>query len=109
MRPKKYYNVITSYNHKTMGKILATKDKLIQVRVEGSLKNEVEAILKQLGLTTSEAVYLFLNKVKLVRGLPFEVKIPNQETIETFEKTDRGEDLHHYDSIGAAKDAAKNW
>lgn len=87
---------------------MATKDKLIQVRVEGSLKSEVEAILKQLGLTTSEAVYLFLNKVKLVRGLPFEVKIPNQETIETFEKTDRGEELTRYTSKEALFEDLKN-
>jgi DNA-damage-inducible protein J len=66
---------------------MATKDKTLHVRVESSLKAEVEKIFKQLGLSTSEAVYLFFNMVKLNKGLPFEVKIPNKETIETLEKS----------------------
>jgi DNA-damage-inducible protein J len=47
----------------------------------------------------TEAINLFLRQVTLRKGLPFDVKIPNRITRETFEKTDRGEDLKSYDSI----------
>lgn len=77
---------------------MATKDATMTIRVESDLKREVEKIFKQLGLSNSEAIYLFFKMVKFNHGLPFEVKIPNQETIETLERTDRGEELTRYKS-----------
>ncbi len=87
---------------------MATKDKTIHVRVESSLKSEVEAILRELGFTTSEALYLFLRMVKLTKGIPFEVKIPNEETLERFRRSERGKDMVEYSSIEAAKEALKS-
>ena len=68
-------------------------------RTEPELKTKAEAILKELGMNYTEAINLFLRQVTLRKGLPFDVKIPNRITRETFEKTDRGEDLKSYDSI----------
>ncbi|MCK6621891.1 MAG: type II toxin-antitoxin system RelB/DinJ family antitoxin [Calditrichaceae bacterium] len=77
---------------------MALKDSVIRVRVDSTLKKEVAEILNSLGMSYSEAISLFLNQVRLKKGLPFEVKIPNEATIETFEKTDRGEELIKYES-----------
>ncbi|NTU42229.1 MAG: type II toxin-antitoxin system RelB/DinJ family antitoxin [Nitrospirales bacterium] len=66
---------------------------MIRARTEPSLKQEVEDIFKNLGISSTEAINLFYAQVKLNKGLPFPVKIPNETTVETFEKTDRGEDL----------------
>ncbi len=66
---------------------------IIHARTESALKSEVESILKKLGLNTTEAINLFFSQVKLHRGLPFEVKIPNKTTLETFKKTDKGKEL----------------
>lgn len=41
---------------------------------------EAKQILSELGLNFSEAVNIFTGMVVQVKGLPFEVKIPNQET-----------------------------
>ncbi|EKE13302.1 MAG: hypothetical protein ACD_13C00042G0001 [uncultured bacterium] len=57
-----------------------SKSALIQARIEPNLKSEVEAILQELGLSTSEAVTIFFKRVKMVRGIPFDVKIPNTAT-----------------------------
>jgi DNA-damage-inducible protein J len=46
------------------------------VRVPADLLAESEAILHPLGLSTSEAVRLFLAQVSLRRGLPFAVTLP---------------------------------
>jgi len=69
------------------------KTATIHARTEPELKKKAEAILKELGMNFTEAINLFLRQVTLRKGLPFDVKIPNRITRETFEKTDRGEDL----------------
>jgi len=65
----------------------------IRARVEPELKSEAEAILKEVGLSSSEAMRLFLNQVVSRRGLPFAVKIPNAETIEAIESIQAGKGL----------------
>ncbi len=53
----------------------------INTRIEPKLKSQAETILHKVGLTSAEAVRLFYMQVCLHKGLPFEVKIPNEETI----------------------------
>jgi len=69
------------------------KSAMIRARVDPELKAEVESIFRDLGLSITEAITLFYQQVSLRRGLPFEVRIPNEDTIRTFETTDRGEDV----------------
>lgn len=57
-----------------------TKTETIRARVEPELKREAEAVLKSLGLNASEAITLFYRQIALRRGLPFEVKLPNETT-----------------------------
>jgi len=73
--------------------ISMAKTAMIRARTDEDVKTDAEDILKGLGLTVSDAVNLFLNQVRLHRGLPFEVKIPNKTTLETFKKTDKGKEL----------------
>lgn len=62
----------------------------IRARVEPELKSEAEAILKEVGLSSSEAMRLFLHQVVSQRGLPFEVKVPNAETVAAIEELEAG-------------------
>ena len=57
-----------------------SKTATVRTRIERSLKREVEGILAQLGLTASEAVHLLYRQIKLQRGLPFDIRIPNDLT-----------------------------
>jgi len=50
---------------------------MIHARTDAGLKTETETILKSLGLSTSEAINLFLNQVRMRKGLPFPVEIPD--------------------------------
>ncbi len=52
------------------------KDAIINARIESKLKLDVEAILKQLGITATQAINMFINQIKLHNGIPFDVKIP---------------------------------
>jgi DNA-damage-inducible protein J len=69
------------------------KTAMIRARTSPDLKSDVEGILKKLGLTTTEAINLFFSQVKLHKGIPFEVRIPNKTTLKTFKKTDEGREL----------------
>lgn len=69
------------------------KSAMIRARVDPQLKDEVEGLFAQLGLSTTEAITLFYRQVKLNRGLPFDVRIPNAVTQRTFVETDAGEDI----------------
>ncbi|WP_347490613.1 type II toxin-antitoxin system RelB/DinJ family antitoxin [Desulfoscipio sp. XC116] len=59
------------------------KSETLHIRVESAVKAGVEATLKTLGLSTTEAINIFLHQVILAGGLPFEVKNPqyNAETL----------------------------
>lgn len=49
---------------------------MIHARTDVNLKTEAETILKSLGLSYTEAINLFLNQVRMRKGLPFAVEIP---------------------------------
>lgn len=61
----------------------------VNTRIEPKLKSQAEAILNKVGLTSAEAVRLFYMQVCLHKGLPFEVKIPNKETIKAMQSADK--------------------
>ena len=69
------------------------KSAMIRAKVESDLKDEVEQIFRILGLSTTEAINLFYIQVRLRKGLPFEVKIPNKTTVQTFEDTNAGRNI----------------
>lgn len=53
-----------------------SKTAAIHMRVKPDVKTGVETILGRLGMTTAEAINVFLNQVILSGGLPFDVKLP---------------------------------
>jgi len=63
-----------------------TLDATVRARVSGELKHEVEEILSQIGLSTSQAITLFLKRIKYERGIPFELKVPNATTLQAMEE-----------------------
>lgn len=60
----------------------------VSARVDSSLKSEVEKILLTLGLTTPQAIKIFLRHVTLNRGIPFAVTIPNNTTLKALKDAD---------------------
>lgn len=49
---------------------------LIQFRADKALKQEVTEIYESLGMDLPTAFRMFMNKSKMVRGLPFEAVLP---------------------------------
>ncbi len=57
-----------------------TKDSTIHARVDKQVKAQAVKVLGRVGMTTSEAINLFLKQIVLHKGLPFDVRVPNKET-----------------------------
>jgi len=75
------------------------KTAMITTRVDPDLKADAEKVLSKLGITTTEAINLFLSQVRLRRGLPFDVKIPNKTTLKAMKDAEEGQNLSSYDSL----------
>jgi len=61
------------------------KTAIINARIKPELKGDVEKILSQLGITTTQAITMFFEQIKLNKGIPFQLKIPNDETIQAMQ------------------------
>jgi DNA-damage-inducible protein J len=61
------------------------------LRLDEDILIEAKQILKSLGLNFTEAVNIFTNMVVQEKGLPFAVKIPNNETIQAIKEFENGE------------------
>jgi DNA-damage-inducible protein J len=58
---------------------MTMQDSYVRARINRNLKTESEKVLRQLGLSTTEAIRLFLTQVSMRRGLPFDVVLPGSE------------------------------
>lgn len=59
----------------------AVKTRMIHARVDPKLQKSAARIFTKLGISTTEAIRLFLKQVELHKGLPFPVEIPNAKTV----------------------------
>ncbi|EJF92297.1 RelB/DinJ family addiction module antitoxin [Bartonella taylorii 8TBB] len=72
---------------------------VVRARIDKNLKKEAHEILATLGLTVSDFIRIALTKVVNERGLPFDMYVPNAETLETFEKTNRSGDVFYAEDM----------
>ncbi len=76
-----------------------SKEAVVSARVDPELKMNVEQIFRALGLTTTQAITLFFKQVEFWKGLPFEVKIPNQDTLRALEDARTRQNLATFNSL----------
>ncbi len=75
------------------------KTAVISARIDPELKQGTEQIFQELGLTTTQAITLFYKQVALQRGLPFAVKLPNEETQQVLAEAKSRYNLTSFDDI----------
>ncbi len=71
-----------------------TNQTLVQFRVDNELKKDVTEIYEALGMDLPTALRMFMRRSKMVRGLPFESRLPESvitrsEALEAFEELRR--------------------
>ena len=72
---------------------------MVHARIEPRLKKSAEKVFSELGLSTTEAIRLFLKQVELHKGLPFSIVVPNQATIEAMKEANDISRLKRYGSF----------
>ena len=65
-------------------------DATVRARIDVELKEDVEKILSEIGLSTSQAITMFMRSIRRERGMPFELKIPNELTRQVIEDARNG-------------------
>ena len=79
------------------------KTEMIRARVEPDLKRNAEELFSELGLSATEAITLFYRQVTLHRGLPFDVKVPNAETLSALRQARDGVGLTEYSGLDSLR------
>ena len=73
----------------------------VRTRIEPELKEDAQRVLAENGLTVSDAVRLFLRQVVLYKGLPFDVRTPNEATLRALQES---QELQGKARFGSAKE-----
>ncbi len=75
------------------------KNTNINVRTTVDVKKQAEVILNDLGLNLSSAINLFLKQLINYRGIPFDLRLPNKETMKAMDDVDNHRDLESADTV----------
>jgi len=75
------------------------KTATIQARIDPGVKSKAQKVLNKLNISMSEAITIFLTQISLTKGIPFEVKIPNELTEEALRKSENGEELREVSGV----------
>ncbi len=69
------------------------KTTFVRARIAPTIKLQAESLLEELGITPTQAILMLYRSIIRQHGWPVELKIPNDSTRQTFEDTDKGENL----------------
>lgn len=58
------------------------------IKVDAVAWDEAKEIFEEYNLSVTDAINIFLNKVKLTKGLPFDIKLPNDETLKAMQEVE---------------------
>ncbi len=81
-----------------------SKSAIIRARVEPEIKEKGETILKHLGLSTSDFINMTYRQLIMQKGLPFDVRIPNEETIKALEESEADYKANRLKSYSSSKE-----
>jgi DNA-damage-inducible protein J len=68
------------------------------VRVEEEFYKEAKEVFEKFGLSFADAVNLFLAKVAMERGIPFELKLPSKELEDRVKNIKNNQNVEIYES-----------
>jgi len=68
----------------------SVKTATARARIRPDIKNEAESIIHEIGLSVSTAFDLFYRQIIMHRGLPFDLRIPNETTLKAIKDARKG-------------------
>jgi DNA-damage-inducible protein J len=63
---------------------------MVHIRVDEQVKVQAAEALASMGLSVSDAVRMMLIRVAAEKALPFEIRVPNAETVAAMRELDEG-------------------
>ena len=75
------------------------KSETIQARINPEVKKEAQKILGQLHITMSEAIAMYLTQITLHKGIPFDIKLPNDLTTKTLKESENNKNIHQAKNV----------
>jgi DNA-damage-inducible protein J len=73
--------------------VAANKKIRTNVYLDAAMKQKAQEIFKQYGMGLSDAFNIFLSQSVLERGIPFPIKIPNEETAQVIQDAREGKNM----------------
>jgi DNA-damage-inducible protein J len=55
-------------------------DTVVRARIDGLVKEEATDVLGKMGLSVSDAIRMLMIRIAREKALPFDVRVPNEET-----------------------------
>ena len=73
----------------------------VNARIDTNTKNQAVSILKSLGLSTTQAISLYFRQIVYTKGLPFDVKLPNRQSLQAISElaSGRGKNFDSVDEL----------
>ena len=68
-----------------------TANSVVRARIDSVTKRKATKVLTKMGLSVSDAIRLLLVRVAAEKAMPFEVRVPNEETLAALAELDSGE------------------
>ena len=75
------------------------KTATVHIRVEPEIKLQVDNILNELGISTSEAINMFFRQVIRYKGIPLDLRIPTSETVVAIKEAEQQVNLYKCDDF----------
>lgn len=63
------------------------------IKLDKESKDKAKLIFKELGITMGDAFNMFLSQVNLHKGIPFDIKIPNETTKQVIKESRQGKNV----------------
>ena len=86
--------------------VTSTNKVRTNVYLDKTMKEQAKDIFKQYGMGLSDAFNIFLSQSVMEKGIPFQIKIPNDETLQAMKDVEAGIGLEEV-SLEQLKDDMK--
>jgi len=80
------------------------KTRMIHARVDPQLQKSAARVFSRIGISTTDAIRLFLRQVVLHKGVPFPIAIPNAQTVAAMKEANDPAALKRYRSFRELRD-----
>ncbi len=79
--------------------VICMRKEQANFRLDAQAKAQAYQILDEMGIKPTDAVNMLMHHIAMFGELPFQPRVPNNETLQTFQKTDAGQDLTYHRTV----------